>query len=461
MRLNARTPRTSWTLIMLAVGLACGAQVALVDPSRGFAIDSMAATQRAARLPRVRAEDPLLSAAISQGAERSTTFRRLLEAIDATDGLVYVTDGTCGQGVRACLHMSVELAGANRLLPIFVNPRRAAGCELIASIGHELQHALEALFALFSYVHGIGREGSHRFETEKAIQMELAVAQEVCRKAGRCFIPCVRWTVRQLRSAGCGSRSPARRGAGTTRDTVSLKTGPGSHGASGMPDDASPHHFWKTRNGSSEGHRAETVEPAAKTAARSQPDVTRLLEAVRHGDREALNELYSLVYAELRVLAHRQRRRWDITGTMNTTALVHEAYLKLVNRRQIDTATPDHFFALAATAMRHIISNYARDRRARKRGDGVRKISLSELAVDPPGSLSLSEEHVDLLVGIDEALERLDRVNPRQRQVVECRFFGGMTAEETAAALGISSRTVKRDWALAQAWLYRELRDRV
>jgi len=228
-----------------------------------------------------------------------------------------------------------------------------------------------------------------------------------------------------------------------------------------MPDDASPHHFWKARNGSSEGQCAETVEPAAKTAVRSQTDITRLLEAVRHGDREALNELYSLVYAELRVLAHRQRRRLDITGTMNTTALVHEAYLKLVNQRQIDTATPDHFFALAATAMRHIISNYARDRRARKRGDGVRKISLSELAVDPPGSLSVSDEQVDLLVGIDEALERLDRVNPRQRQVVECRFFGGMTAEETAAALGISSRTVKRNWALAQAWPYRELRDRV
>ena len=228
-----------------------------------------------------------------------------------------------------------------------------------------------------------------------------------------------------------------------------------------MPDDASPHHFWKTRNGTSKGQRAETVEPAAKTAARVQTDVTRLLEAVRRGNREALNELYSLVYAELRVLAHRQRRHWTITGTMNTTALVHEAYLKLVNQRRIDTATPDHFFALAATAMRHIISNYARDRRARKRGDGVRKISLSELGADPPGSLSVSEEHVDVLVGIDEALERLDRINPRQRQVVECRFFGGRTAEETAAALGLSSRTVKRDWALAQAWLYRELRDRV
>ena len=161
------------------------------DASRGFAIDSTVATQRAARMPRVRAVDPLLSAAMNQGAERSTTFRRLLEGIDATDGLVYVTEGTCGQGVRACLHMSVELAGANRLLRILVNPRRAAGCELIASIGHELQHALEALsnpnvktsFALFSFFYQIGRDGSQRFETEKAKQMELAVAKEVCRKA--------------------------------------------------------------------------------------------------------------------------------------------------------------------------------------------------------------------------------------------------------------------------------------
>ena len=159
------------------------------------------------------------------------------------------------------------------------------------------------------------------------------------------------------------------------------------------------------------------------------------------------------------MFAHRQRQRWDRTGTLNTTALVHEAYLKLVNQRRIDTATPEHFFALAATAIRHIISNYARDRRAGKRGAAVRKISLSELGVDPPGSLSVSEEQLDVLVGIDDALERLDRINPRQRGIVECRFFGGMTAEETAAAMGISPRTVKRDWAVAQAWLYRELRD--
>jgi hypothetical protein len=167
---------------MLAVGLASGA----LD-----AVD--AAEQRAAWMPRVRAEDPLISAALSQGAERSTTFRHLLEAIDATDGLVYVTEGTCGQGVRACLHISIEMAGTNRLLRVLVNPRRAAGCELIASIGHELQHALEALSnpnikassALFSFFHGIGRETPQRFETEEAIQIGLAVAKEACREAVR------------------------------------------------------------------------------------------------------------------------------------------------------------------------------------------------------------------------------------------------------------------------------------
>jgi RNA polymerase sigma factor (TIGR02999 family) len=101
---------------------------------------------------------------------------------------------------------------------------------------------------------------------------------------------------------------------------------------------------------------------------RAPTDVTRLLDAVRAGDREALNELYARVYAELRVLARRQRRRWQDTGTLNTTALVHEAYVKLVHQRRLDPSTPEHFLAIAATAIRHIISNYARDRRAKKRG---------------------------------------------------------------------------------------------
>jgi hypothetical protein len=149
---------------------------------------TIASAQQIRRLPRVRSENPLLSATITRGPEQSPTFRRLIEAIDATDGLVYVLEGKCGQGVRACLHMSLELSGPNRLLRILVNPRRAPGCELMASIGHELQHALEALsnpnvrtsFGLSSFFHQIGPEGPRRFETPEAIQAGLDVAKEAC-----------------------------------------------------------------------------------------------------------------------------------------------------------------------------------------------------------------------------------------------------------------------------------------
>lgn len=185
--------------------------------------------------------------------------------------------------------------------------------------------------------------------------------------------------------------------------------------------------------------------------------VGRLLNDLRAGDRSALDELYEIVYGELRILAHRQRRRWDASGMLNTTALVHEAYLKLVRQRGVRFETRAHFFAVAATAIRHIISNYARDRQARKRGGDVRIVSLTEVGTRPDGELRVSDAHVELLVAIDEALTRLESVNPRQRDVVECRFFGGMSVEETAIAMGISARTVKRDWMLAQTWLQREL----
>ena len=138
---------------------------------------------------RVRAENPKFAAAIARGTQRSTTFRRLIEAIDATDGVVYVLEGKCGQGVRACLHMSLELSGRNRLLRILVTSRRMPGCELIGSIGHELQHAVEALrnpnvrssFGLSSFFQQIGPEGPRRFETPEAIQAGLAVEREACR----------------------------------------------------------------------------------------------------------------------------------------------------------------------------------------------------------------------------------------------------------------------------------------
>jgi RNA polymerase sigma factor (TIGR02999 family) len=192
---------------------------------------------------------------------------------------------------------------------------------------------------------------------------------------------------------------------------------------------------------------------------RSDEAVSRLLEAVAAGDRAALDELYTVVYGELRVLAHRHRRRWDASGMLNTTALVHETYLKLVKQRGIHFETRAHFFALAATAIRHIVSNYARDRHARKRGGGVHTVSLTDLGSSPVGELHVSDDHADLLMAIDEALNRLEHVSHRQRRVVECRFFGGMSMEETAAAIGVSPRTVKRDWMLAQAWLQREIQN--
>jgi hypothetical protein len=152
---------------------------------------SIAAARQKPRIPRVRSEHPDLAAAIARGIEQSKTFRSLIEAIEATDGLVYVLEGTCGQGVRACLHMSVELAGPYRLLRVLVNRRRAPGCELVGSIGHELRHAVEALsnpnirtgFALSSYFHQIGPEGPRRFETPEAEAAGAAVAREVCRRS--------------------------------------------------------------------------------------------------------------------------------------------------------------------------------------------------------------------------------------------------------------------------------------
>jgi len=145
--------------------------------------------QEASRSTRVRADKPVLTAAITRGTEDSKTFRVLIEAISATDGLVYVLEGKCGQGVRACLHMSVEQAGPYRLLRVVVDPRRAPGCELTASIGHELQHALEVLrnprirtgTALSAFFRDMRPQGPRRFETPEAVEAGWAVQKEACR----------------------------------------------------------------------------------------------------------------------------------------------------------------------------------------------------------------------------------------------------------------------------------------
>jgi RNA polymerase sigma factor (TIGR02999 family) len=198
-------------------------------------------------------------------------------------------------------------------------------------------------------------------------------------------------------------------------------------------------------------HGGEVVE-----SDREQTIVVRLLEDLRGGDRQAVDQLFAILYDELRDLAGRQRARWRGNHTMNTTALVHEAYVRLVGQSRIHVEGRAHFRALAARAMRHILCDYARDAAVQKRGGRFEKLPFDELlALPDERAFTAAQSHT--LVALDDALARLDELDPRQGKVVECRFFGGLTIEETATALGISPRTVKRDWAMAQAWLHREM----
>ena len=190
----------------------------------------------------------------------------------------------------------------------------------------------------------------------------------------------------------------------------------------------------------------------------TQTTVTNLLRELQAGNRAALGDLFPLVYNELRVLAHRQRRRWHGDFTLNTTALVHEAYLKLVDQTQLDIDNRAHFLGVAAKAMRHILCNYARDRRTIKRGGALQRLPLEEIDALPE-KITLSQDQAAILVALDDALKQLETVDNRLSDVVECRFFGAMSIEETAAALALSPATVKRRWTLARSWLYRELQD--
>jgi len=180
-------------------------------------------------------------------------------------------------------------------------------------------------------------------------------------------------------------------------------------------------------------------------------DITGLLLAWRAGERDALDRLFSLVYEELRGIAHRQLRGEHPERSVGTTGLVHEAYLKLVDQTRVQWTDRAHFFAVAAGAMRRILVDQARRRGALKRGAAPRRVSLTDLPV-------AIEERADTLVALDEALTELAGVDERLSRVVECRFFGGLTEEETAEALGVTARTVRRDWTKAKGWLQRALR---
>lgn len=189
---------------------------------------------------------------------------------------------------------------------------------------------------------------------------------------------------------------------------------------------------------------------------RTQQTVTRLLEELGTGEPDAVDKLFAILYDELKELAGRQRARWRGNHTLNTTALVHEAYVRLVGQSRIEVEGRAHFRALAARAMRHILCDYARDATAQKRGGNLEQLPFDELRAIPDEA-GFSEAQSYTLLTLDDALRRLERIDPRQSNVVECRFFGGLTIEETATALAISPRTVKRDWAMAQAWLHREM----
>ena len=184
--------------------------------------------------------------------------------------------------------------------------------------------------------------------------------------------------------------------------------------------------------------------------------VTQLLVRVRAGDHAAFDELVSIVYEELRTLARIQRRRWAGDETLNTTALVHEAYLKLAAQDEPTWKDRAHFGRVAARAMRQILIDYSRAQRAAKRGGGQIRLSFDELRT-AGASGEFSYEHADTLLAFDEALTRLSKIDARQSQIAECRLFASMTVPETAEALGSSPATVKRSWAVAKAWLYREM----
>jgi RNA polymerase sigma factor (TIGR02999 family) len=182
----------------------------------------------------------------------------------------------------------------------------------------------------------------------------------------------------------------------------------------------------------------------------SMPDVTQALLALSAGDRAALDGLLPAIYSELRQQANRALRRERPDHTLSPTALVHEAYLKLIRLDRVVWQDRAHFFGACANEMRRILVSHARHRLAGKRGAGAKHVSLDN-------ALAAAQTRPAEVLALDEALERLRAIDERQVLIVECRFFAGMSVEDTGAALGISPATVKRDWTLARAWLNREL----
>ena len=182
----------------------------------------------------------------------------------------------------------------------------------------------------------------------------------------------------------------------------------------------------------------------------STHSVSHLLEDWNSGDPQALDQLMPVIYEELHKMAKRYMNQQSPGHTLQTTALIHEAYLRLVKQKERHFENRAHFFGVAAQAMRHILVDYARNRHTAKRGGGARPISLEEAAL-------VTEERAAELVAFDEALKELAKLSQRQSRVVELRYFGGLSVEETATILKVSSDTVMRDWSMAKTWLHRAL----
>lgn len=182
----------------------------------------------------------------------------------------------------------------------------------------------------------------------------------------------------------------------------------------------------------------------------SPPNVTEMLNKWKDGDQDALEKLIPVVYDELRRQAARYLRRERRGHTLQATALIHEAYLRLINQATIEWKNRAHFYAIAARLMRQILVDHSRRRQAGKRGGSDIRVPLEEAMVTTPG------RNVDL-VALDEALTRLAEIDPQQSRIVELRYFSGLSVEETAEVLGVSSRTVKRDWNVAKAWLRQQI----
>ena len=180
--------------------------------------------------------------------------------------------------------------------------------------------------------------------------------------------------------------------------------------------------------------------------------ITVLLDAARLGDREATEALFNAVYGELRVIARSNRRRWRGNRTLNTTALIHEVFIKLSGGDHLGFQNRTHFYATASKAMRQILVNYAQRQSAAKRGAAAVHVTFDE-------SVFETEASADEVLTIHQLLTELEAENPRRSRVIECRIFGGMTIEEVADALGISTATVKREWRVGTAGLYRALQD--